>query len=344
MRALKFISLLGVAVSLSATANAQFSVSGGGSAVPASGSGGDGGALYPTTMPATPGASTATVPGNVTSITSIEVDGFAHTWSGDVQCTLADPNGVEHLIFLRPGFLNTSNFGSAGDFGGDYTFVESGGSSLPTTSAAGSNIPAGTYNQSFSSGGATWVSGDNGINNTPMSAITGPQGDWTLTMYDWGGGDSGAFTGWTLNGDSDGNECFLTIGDSAGSSSFTPDQHTLTSQLNGVNTYYPVLLDSMPEFIIPGNPGTSISGNGTFGNASVVRSAFRTFAVEVIMYNETVFPTQPEQHSNGLLVYISNSGNVTTVPFGTGTMGVWANVAQNSSGQKVLTFPFTMPQ
>ena len=183
---------------LSATASAQFSASGAGSAIPASGTGGGG--TFPLVLPVTPATSAAAVGVAVTSIDSVVIDGLTHTWAGDVQATLSDPNGVEHLLFLRPGFLNTSNFGTAGDFlAGTYTFVESGGASLPTSSN-GIDITPGTYDQTFDSGGVIWNSGDAGIVNTPMSMITGPAGNWTLTIYDWGGGDSGSFTGWTLNG------------------------------------------------------------------------------------------------------------------------------------------------
>ena len=207
MRISKLISIAGLGVALSASANAQFSVSGGGSFIPSSGTGGDaavvgdGGATYDTVQPGLEGISTVTVGVAVTSIDSIQIDGLNHTWIGDTQGTLEDPSGTEHLIWLRPGYLNTSGFGNAGDFdGGNYTFVGDGsGVDLPTTSGTG-GAPAGVYNQSFTSGGTTWVSGTNGIENTPMASITGAAGNWSLHIYDWGGGDSGSFLGWTLNG------------------------------------------------------------------------------------------------------------------------------------------------
>ena len=201
MRITKLISIAGISIGLAASANAQFSVSGGGSAIPASGTGGDGGATYDTVMPATPAASTVSVGVAVTNISSIEIQGLAHSWMGDTQAVLEDPAGTGHLVWLRPGYLNTGNFGNSGDFdGGDYTIVGDGsGADLPTTSGSG-GAAAGTYNQTFTSGGVTWVSGTNGINNTAFADITGAAGDWTLVIYDWGGGDSGAFTGWTLNG------------------------------------------------------------------------------------------------------------------------------------------------
>ncbi|MFT7486776.1 MAG: hypothetical protein ACI9F9_002632 [Candidatus Paceibacteria bacterium] len=210
MKVSKFVVLAGLSVAFSATANAQFTVSGGGSMIPNSGTGGDanvngdGGATWDSVQPGLEATATVAVPVGVTSIDSIEIDGLSHTWVGDLQLTLEDPAGVEHLIFVRPGFQNTSTFGTAGDFlGGTYTFVETGGASLPTSSN-GLDIPAGTYNQSFDTGGTVWNSGTNGINNTLMTGITGAAGTWTLHMYDWAGGDSGNFTAWTLNGNGGG--------------------------------------------------------------------------------------------------------------------------------------------
>ena len=200
MRMLKLLSLAGLAVALSSTANAQFSASGAGAAIPASGTGG-GGTAPDVALPPSPAVSTAAVGVAVSNIDSIVIDGLSHTWIGDLQMTLSDPNGVEHLFVMRPGSTGTSA-GNSGDFtGATYTFVETGGVALPTTGDAA----PGTYDQSFDTGnGFAWTSGTLGINNTPLSAISGPAGNWTLTIYDWAGGDTGSFSGWTLNGNGGG--------------------------------------------------------------------------------------------------------------------------------------------
>ncbi len=335
MQTLKLVTLLSASIALATTASAQFSVSGSGFAIGDA----DGGQVYPSTMPAAPGSSAVTVPGNVTSITSIEVDGLNHTWSGDLQMTLKDPNNVEHLVFLRPGYLNTSNFGNSGDFAGDYRFVENGGSNLPSSSSAG-DIAPGTYNQRFDSGGTSWPNGENNINNTRLSLITGPQGDWCLKIYDWGGGDTGSIAGWTLNGVAAGGECYLVIGDRPGAGDFTPENTTLSTQLNEVDLFYPVLLNSMPTFVIPAPGGAT----GQNGQISPVENPTRTFAAQVVMYNPEVFPGNPEQSSNGILVHINRRGQVNYVPFGSGTMSIWPQTGLNGNGETTLTFPFTMPQ
>ena len=222
MNVLKLISTATLALALSASAQAQFSVNGGGSAIPASPGTYDGDfPPAPVILPDAPAIVTVSVPTQVLMIDSIELQGLNHAWAGDMQMTLKDPNGVEHLIFVRPGSTGGTSYGSSDDLSvGDYTFVETGGLSLPS-STTGSPVLPGTYNQNFSTGGGfTWTSGDGGIVNTPLSMITGPAGIWTLTVYDWfQSADSGSFNSWTLNGNSSGGPvpgnayCF---GDSTG--------------------------------------------------------------------------------------------------------------------------------
>ena len=199
MRSIKLLTLFSLAAAFAAPASAQFSVSGPGAAIPASGSGGG---VWGMGMPLAPGVSVATVSDPVGQITSVEIAGLNHSWGGDVHATLADPNGVEHNLFLRPGFQNPagSDFGTPGDFVlGTYTIVASGGQSFPIVTD-GVNIQPGTYNQTFNTGGAIWADGLNGVFHTPLASIAGPAGDWSLKIYDWGVGDSGSFSGWTLNG------------------------------------------------------------------------------------------------------------------------------------------------
>ena len=203
MRPLSPLLALLLALGPAPSAAAQFSASGGGSLVPASGSGddvaapGDGLAVFPTTLPGLEATSSVTVSVPVTSVDRVEIDDLSHSWAGDTMATLEDPAGVEHLLWLRPGATSNTSFGSSGDFTGSLSLVESGGASLPTSG----DIAPGNYNQAFDTGsGVTWNSGDGGILNTPLGAISGPAGTWTLHIYDWASGDVGSFTSWTLSG------------------------------------------------------------------------------------------------------------------------------------------------
>jgi len=256
MRTINLLSTVSIGIALSVTAQAQFSVSGGGSTVPASGLGGG---MWDMGMPTAPGTSTVSVPEAVTTINSVVLDDFSHDWGGDVHATLVDPNGVEHNLFLRPGFMNPAgaDFGTPGDFlSGVYTIVESGGADFPTVSN-GVDIAPGTYNQSFNTGGASWSDGTNGIFNTPMSAISGPAGDWVLRIYDWGVGDNGGFSGWTLNGNQ------------------VPSDNTGAPYCDGSGGNCPCGLTGLVD---QGCPNTNPNGNGCkltgAGNAEVSADSF----------------------------------------------------------------------
>ena len=200
MNAFQFFGVAALGLGLSTSASAQMSVSDmTGGPIPATNSGGTG-ASWDTAQPTDYASSTVSVPVAVTNVNSITIEGLTHTWIGDLQVTLRDPNGMEHNVFVRPGYLNSSTFGDSSNFnGGDYTFVQCGAAhDLPTMSGGGQDPVAGDYNQTFDTGGVTFTDGNNNIFNTPMCSISGPSGDWTLLIYDWAGGDMGSYTGWSL--------------------------------------------------------------------------------------------------------------------------------------------------
>ena len=182
------------------SANAQFSAFGSNISIPQTGTGGEG-ASWPQVLPLPFGQSTATVPVPVTSIDSIQFYGLHHERIGDLQFVLVDPNGIGHNLLVRPGVGDGgSPIGNTGEFlVGGYTFVESGGATLPGD-AGETDLSAGVYNQSFTTGVGIWPSGLHGILNTPLSQITGPAGNWTLKVYDWKEEEWGASAGWILNG------------------------------------------------------------------------------------------------------------------------------------------------
>jgi len=185
--------LFGVVLCATATAT-TFSVSGPGGAIP--------------DCPAAPGAwnmaptwpvltSTVVVPIPVASITAVKLAGFNHTYRGDIHIFITDPTGASHNVVVRPGWTGTGG-GASGNYNvGDYTFVETGGTTIPLGTT---NIGPGTYNQFLNTGGGMWTSGTYPISNTPLNSITGPAGTWTLTIVDWWSLDIGSITGWTLEG------------------------------------------------------------------------------------------------------------------------------------------------
>ncbi len=159
--------------------------------VPATGTGGTG-ALYPTTLPLSPYTYTTalTPPPGASSLVKVEFDFTTpHTWAGDLQVVLTDPAGGSHNVFCREG-------GSC-ELSGVYSIYAASGISWSTGCASGT-IPNGDYLQSFGS----WPSGTNNIFNTPIDQIPVASGNWTLTIYDWAGGDTGFLGEWKLCFDS----------------------------------------------------------------------------------------------------------------------------------------------
>jgi len=192
-------------VTLSAAAEAQFSIAGPGDLIPAAGSGSSTGwdtanLDHDFTATNAPATSTVMVPVPVNCIDSITIIGLSHTWIGDLQAVLVDPNGVGWTIFLRPEIeVGETCCGNPGNF----TFVDPGTSMNGPLPQTGDPAP-GDYDQSWQSFDAVsnlvWPDGDENVFNVPLSGISGPAGAWTLNIYDWAAGDSGSFEIWMLNG------------------------------------------------------------------------------------------------------------------------------------------------
>ncbi|MCY3000458.1 MAG: proprotein convertase P-domain-containing protein [Planctomycetota bacterium] len=177
-----------LAVTSQASAQSIGCTTGGlGGIIPTSGTGGGG--VYPTTLPANAFSSTlnvASIPPGATAVTEVKLFGLTHTWSADVQFVLTTPSGVSHNLW--------NTVGGACDLGGDYVVVAPQFPALPFPTCTATTIAPGTYEQNFNS----WPSGTNNIFNTSLSAITPATGNWTLTAYDWAGGDIGALTSWDI--------------------------------------------------------------------------------------------------------------------------------------------------
>jgi hypothetical protein len=127
-------------------------------------------------------------------VTAVKLQGFTHTWRGDLHIILKDPASVAYNVIVRPGSSGTTVGDSGNYLVGDYTFVDAGGG---TVAQGATNINPGTYNVFQNTATGQWTLG---INNVALSTITGPAGNWTLEIRDWAGLDVGALTGWTLEG------------------------------------------------------------------------------------------------------------------------------------------------
>ena len=194
---LRFLAPAALAALLCASASAQtigceVGVANGG-IYPAAGTGGGG--VFPGTLPVTPGVFTLNVPSlpvGATVVTEVKLIGLTHTWLSDVQLVLTDPGGVSHNLWVR-GPLGISSC----DWNGDYSIVPACvglGQALPASCIGAAILPPGAYDQFFGQGTTSWPSGTNGIFNTQLDTIPAATGVWTLTAYDWVGGDTGTLT------------------------------------------------------------------------------------------------------------------------------------------------------
>ncbi|MFN0008555.1 MAG: hypothetical protein ACKVXR_11685 [Planctomycetota bacterium] len=143
------------------------------------------------------------VPTPVTGITSIVLKGFNHDRKEDVHAYLTNPLGARYNFIVRPGW-DFSPPGSGDFLTGDFEIVETGGTNF---SCCGVNESPGTYNQFLTPPNGGWTSGSYVINNTPLNSITGPAGNWRLTIYDWRLGSTpllppSQIAGWSMSGTS----------------------------------------------------------------------------------------------------------------------------------------------
>ena len=150
-----------------------------------------------------------------------------------------------------------------------------------------------------------------------------------------------------------GTECFLVVGDGAGTSSISLLDHTWVTEVGTPKDLFVVSADELVEFVIPRRGGfTNLSPVPSAGPSQATYSPYSgpgwlnagSFSVQVLMWNPDLFPNRPIQWSNSLAVSFDAFGQVTSVPFGTTSgMGVWMETGVNELGQQTIRFPFTLP-
>jgi hypothetical protein len=153
-------------------------------------------------------------------------------------------------------------------------------------------------------------------------------------------------------------ECFLVLssgpGTGTGTWSYGPEGHPFTTQLGEVQRAFPVTLDDLPTFPIQvpaPRPEplvhflrTALPLFSRHALDLVVRPAPHPVATQyaqVLMWNPEVFPQNPEQSSNGLVVTTWSNGTVSTMPYGLQDgMALWLRVFRNADGVDVYQLPF----
>ncbi len=177
------------AFALSAVAGLAVSVHAGSSI----GSFGGGAIPDATTSHVAPGQLTLTgvvAGGGAVNNLGVAVD-MAHTWAGDLEIDITSPMGTTVTLVHRVGATTSTQFGDSSGVNGTYTFRDGGADYWAAAAAAGfgTDVATGTYAPSEQFNAASALSVMNGEN---------ADGTWTLTVRDWGGGDTGSIAGWTL--------------------------------------------------------------------------------------------------------------------------------------------------
>jgi hypothetical protein len=156
---------------------------------------GGGGAIPDTTTVAGSFSSTILGVPALTNVGAIAITGLTHSWCGDLVARVSSPTATVNM-FVRIGRLTAnalgSPFGDDSNFGDTYVFALTGGD-IWTAAAGGTGthvIPGGQYMSSDGLSGAS-----NGFFGGAQAA-----GNWTLTIEDWAGGDTGGFQGWEIRG------------------------------------------------------------------------------------------------------------------------------------------------
>ncbi|NUP96827.1 MAG: hypothetical protein HUU28_11760 [Planctomycetaceae bacterium] len=284
-----------------------------GGAIPTSGTGGG----TPPTFPMISTLSVASVPPGATVVTEVKLIGLFHTYGADLQWVLTDPAGNAHnLIGQANGYC---------DYGGDYTIVGQcvGGSPFPT--CTGAPVPSGTYEQDF----GFHVSGNYGIFNTPLNTIPAATGTWTLTCYDWYGGDIGTLSSWDL--------CFGT----AAPASAPVAAPTLTSPVGNTGVTLPVTLNwdnvncaTSYDVDVDGTITTGIAGNSF--NLLTATPGTHTWSVRGV----NTSGAGPWSLAEGFVVPQPPPPSTCTGPGGASA----GSVPASGSGGTGSAFPNTFPQ
>lgn len=148
-------------------------------------------------------------------------------------------------------------------------------------------------------------------------------------------------------------ECFLVVGSGEGSATFGGAAHVWETQVADILLSYPVSLDDMPAFPLPtearwlrqfGETATSVSMIAG-GPAALTPPPFVLMEVtaQVLMWNPGVFPTNPEQFSEGILVKIWSDGTVTGETYGASdNMHIEVDTFTYSDGNTYYYFPFSI--
>ncbi len=172
--------LAGAAIAAASAANAGVIFNGSGGSIP------DGSGSIVSTI-------TGPAAGTVTGF-NVTIYGLQHSWLGNLTAMLTQvDSGTSVYLFRKIGATNGNGAGRAVQANGDYTFSDTVGANLWTTAAglgSGGTVDSGNFRAATLNGAFTSFSSFAGLSAS---------GNWTLTVTDNVPGNSGSFSGWSLD-------------------------------------------------------------------------------------------------------------------------------------------------
>lgn len=154
-------------------------------------------------------------------------------------------------------------------------------------------------------------------------------------------------------------QCFMVLGSGPGDElwqSVGGQEHVFPTQLAGIQEHWCITMENGPTFQLPTVAPGGIGGGGSgSGGGMVGFNGFRSarsyqanylveqFAVQVVMWNPAVSPSNPERSTQVMNVGVWANGTV--VPWASGPsdgMQIQSSVTTNPDGTRWLSFPFTI--
>lgn len=152
----------------------------------------------PTGGPASPYPSPIVVSGAPASIgyLSVTLNGFSHSWVGDVNVLLVSPGGQKTLLMAN---TNGGSIARGGASNNTLTFIPDGAATLPSDPTS---VVSGVYACSVYSPNILPAPAPAGPYDTSLAPLIGTNANGTWSLYVWdddGIGDSGTFAGgWSI--------------------------------------------------------------------------------------------------------------------------------------------------
>lgn len=131
-------------------------------------------------------------------------------------------------------------------------------------------------------------------------------------------------------------ECLLVVGNGPGGDPLGSSSHVWQTQVSAITGYYPATEQNFPAFELP-----PISQKKK-GNLLEIPEIVLEASVQMLMWNPIIFPSNPEQYSQGLSVTVWSDGLVEGELYGTADgIKIWMETwTDPDSGKRYIRFPF----